>query len=136
MRGRLLVPVVAIAAIVAGILLVLAGERDAARMTWTIATVLTGAPVVFKTLRAALRGQFATDVVASMSIIGSVALGQPVAGLVIVVMQTGGEALERYAEGRASAAVQALENAAPRRAHRVAGSRVEEIAATDVVVGD
>ena len=46
-------------------------------------------------------------------------LGQPLAGLIVVLMQTGGEALERYAEGRASRAVRELEAAAPRLAHRV-----------------
>ena len=136
MRARLLVPVLAVLAIVAGVLLVLTGHRELAHSFWMIAAIATGAPVVFKTLRSATRGQFATDVVATLSIVGSVALSQPLAGLVIVVMQTGGEALERYAEGRASAAVRALEEAAPRRAHRVVDHRIEEIAATDVAVGD
>jgi heavy metal translocating P-type ATPase len=84
----------------------------------------------------AARGRFATDGVATLSIVGSVALGQPLAGLVIVLMQTGGEALERYAEGRASAAVRELEKAAPRYAHRVAGETIEEILASDVAIGD
>jgi heavy metal translocating P-type ATPase len=63
-------------------------------------------------------------------------LDQPLAGLVIVLMQTGGEALERFAEGRASAAVRALEEAAPRIAHRVTGERIDDIAASDVQIDD
>ena len=35
----------------------------------------------FRTIRGAFRGRFATDVVASLSIVGAVALGQPLAGL-------------------------------------------------------
>jgi len=101
-----------------------------------LGVILLGAPIVFETLRNALRGRFATDVVASLSIIGSVALDQPLAGLVIVLMQSGGEALERYAEGRASAAVRALEEAAPRIGHRVTDDRVTDIPVTDIVVGD
>jgi heavy metal translocating P-type ATPase len=109
-----------------------------ARMVWMAGVVIAGLPLVVRTLRDALRGHFATDIVASLSIIGAVALGQPLAGLVIVLMQTGGEALERYAEGRASAALQQLEDAAPRIAHveRDDGARVEDIPATTVVVGD
>ena len=42
-------------------------------------------------------------------LVAAAVLLQPVAGLVIVVMQTGGELLEHYAEGRASAAVRELE---------------------------
>jgi len=53
-------------------------------------------------------------------------------------MQSGGEALERYAEGRASAAVRALEQDAPRNAHRVSGgdARTEDVAVEAIVVGD
>jgi heavy metal translocating P-type ATPase len=100
------------------------------------ALIIAGAPLVLRTLRDAMRGHFATDVVASLSIIGAVALRQPIAGLVIVLMQLGGEALERYAERRASAAVRALENAAPRIAHRVEPDRVIDIAVGDINVGD
>ncbi|MDE3216668.1 MAG: heavy metal translocating P-type ATPase, partial [Gemmatimonadota bacterium] len=71
-----------------------------------------------------------------LAIVGAVAFGQPLAGLVIVLMQTGGEALERYAEGRASRAIQELEAAAPRTAHRRDGATVTDISADDIAVGD
>src|SRR6185503_14877053 len=60
----------------------------------------------------------------------------PFAGLIIVLMQTGGEALEQYAEGRASAAVRALEDAAPRIAHVVRDTSVEDVPVSQVRVGD
>jgi heavy metal translocating P-type ATPase len=101
-----------------------------ARFLLTAALVLIGAPIVWRTVRGLLRGQFAADVVASLAIITAVLLGEPIPGLVVVLMQMGGEALERYAEGRASRAVRALEDAAPRVAHRVAGD------ITDVPVGE
>jgi heavy metal translocating P-type ATPase len=74
--------------------------------------------------------------VATLAIVGAVLLAQPLVGLVIVLMQTGGEALERIAEGRASDAVRALEAAAPRTAHRVRGGVVEDVRAEDVIPGD
>jgi heavy metal translocating P-type ATPase len=113
-------------------------DSSLAHALWMLGVVVAGAPLVLRTIRDALHGHFATDIVASLSIIGAVALGEPLAGFVIVLMQTGGEALERYAEGRASAALDALEQAAPRIAHveRDAGTRVEDIAATQVVIGD
>jgi heavy metal translocating P-type ATPase len=112
------------------------GRGDWARDVWMVGVIVMGAPLVFRTLRAVGRGRLATDVVASLSIIGAVALGQPLAGLVIVVMQAGGEALEQYAEGRASAAVRALEAAAPRKARRVREDAVDEVPAADVRIGD
>ena len=98
--------------------------------------IALGTPIVFRTIRGAFRGRLAADVVASLSIIGAVILSQPLAGLVIVLMQTGGEALESYAEGRASAAVKSLEEAAPRVAHVVRGAAVEDVPASEVVPND
>jgi heavy metal translocating P-type ATPase len=104
---------------------------------WMLALVISGLPVVVRTVRGLLRGNFAADVAASLSIVGAAALGQPIAGLVIVLMQTGGEWLERYAEGRASNAVRALEEAAPRTAHRkMADGHFADIAASEIVPGD
>ena len=71
-----------------------------------------------------------------LAIVTALILGEPLAGLIVVLMQTGGEALERYAEGRASEAVRELEAAAPRVAHRIAGGVVEDVAAELVRVGD
>ena len=103
---------------------------------WFLGLAVSGTAVVWQTVRGALRGQFAADVVATLAIVAAALLGQPVVGLVIVLMQTGGEALERYAEGRASDAVRALEAAAPRIAHRIRGEAIDDVPADDVAVGD
>jgi heavy metal translocating P-type ATPase len=126
----------AVILIVVGAILHYAANSSLAAEVWMVGLIATGAPVIWGTLRAAGRGRFATDVVATLSIIGAVALGQPFAGLVIVLMQTGGEALERFAEGRASAAVRALEAAAPRIAHRIVGGHVDDVPVSLVEVGD
>jgi cation transport ATPase len=85
---------------------------------WFGALLITGVPVTWKTLHGMFAGHFASDVVAMLAIVTAIVLRQPVSGLVIVLMQTGGELLERYAEGRASRAVRELEEAAPRVGHR------------------
>jgi heavy metal translocating P-type ATPase len=136
MKYRLLIPLLALVFLIVGGALTVFPGGVTAHQVWMIGVILLGAPIVFETLRNALNGRFATDVVASLSIIGSVALDQPLAGLVIVLMQSGGEALERYAEGRASAAVRALEEAAPRIGHRVVGDHVTDIPVTEIAVGD
>ncbi|MEX2177218.1 MAG: heavy metal translocating P-type ATPase [Gemmatimonadaceae bacterium] len=109
-------------------------------MSWQdvgiVVLIVAGAPIVWRTARSALHGHFATDIVATLAIVTAVVLRQPVAGLVIVLMQTGGEMLERYAARRASRALEELEDARPHSAHRLHDDRVEEIAADDVRVGD
>jgi heavy metal translocating P-type ATPase len=111
-------------------------RRGAAFLVWTAGLALTGLPVAWQTLRGIARGRFAADVVAMLAIVTALLLGEPLAGLIVVLMQTGGEALERYAEGRASEAVRELEEAAPRVAHRVVAGAVTDIGAEMVAVGD
>jgi heavy metal translocating P-type ATPase len=109
-------------------------------VTWLglglVALILTGAPIVWRTIRDAMRGRFAADIVATLSIVTALALREPLAGLVIVLMLRGGEMLERFAAGRASRALQELEDASPHTAHRVRDDRIEDIAAELVQPGD
>lgn len=108
-----------------------------AHALWMLALVGAGFPLVWRTVVAARRGNYATDVVASLSIITAAIIGQPLAGLVIVLMQTGGEALERFAERRASAAVRELEQAAPRIAHLINATRgLIDVPVGELEVGD
>ncbi len=136
-RASLRLPLLALATLGAGAALRALAFVSAAEVVWLAGLVVTGAPLVARAARGVMARAFAADLVASLAIVGAVLLREPVAGLVIVLMQAGGEALERYAAGRASDAVRELEAAAPRLAQRVAedGSTVE-IPAADVAVGD
>jgi heavy metal translocating P-type ATPase len=133
-----LIAVLAVGMLGAGLAVRVAGQPMLASRVWLAGLVVTGAPLAWRTLRGVARGQFASDIVATLAIVGAVLLAEPVAGLVVVLMQSGGEALERYAEGRASAAVRALEQDAPRIAHRLreAGTAVDDIVVDEIVVGD
>jgi len=103
---------------------------------WEYGLIVAAAPLVWRTVRDALRGHLAADLVATLAIAGSLLLLMPLPGLIVVIMQSGGEALERYAEGRASFAVRELEAAAPRTAHRVRQGSTEDIPVADIAVGD
>jgi len=130
-------PVATVVTLVAG-LVARAASVDARASTWIwmAGLVATGAPLVWRSVHGVFLGRFASDLVATLAIIGAAALVQPFAGLVIVLMQSGGEALERFAAGRASAAVRALEEAAPRRAHRMGTHAIEDVDVDDIRVGD
>lgn len=109
---------------------------DVQRLIWLAGLVGLGLPIVWSTAKGVLQGRFATDLVASLAIITAVGLLQPAAGLVIVLMQTGGEALELAAARRASQAVAELESQAPRVAHRLEGDDVKDVGVEQVAVGD
>jgi heavy metal translocating P-type ATPase len=130
-------PLIALGFLAAGALTPLVLQTDPWRdRGWLAGLLITGVPVAYRTLRGMLRGEFAADVVAMLAIVGSLLLGQPLAGLVVVLMQTGGEALDAYAVARASSAVEALEADAPRTAHRVLDTRVSDIDAGAIEPGD
>jgi heavy metal translocating P-type ATPase len=105
-------------------------------LLWTAGLYLLGIPLLFRTLLGMLRGRFAADLVAALAVLTAMVLNQPFVGLVIVLMQTGGEGLEYFAERRASAAVRALEAEAPRIAHRRVEGGVEEVPVDAIAPGD
>jgi heavy metal translocating P-type ATPase len=83
-----------------------------------------------------LHGNFASDIVASLAILGAAATDEYLAGCVIVLMQTGGEALDDYAIRRASASLDALLSRAPRVAHRLSAGKVQDLPVREIITGD
>lgn len=89
-------------------------------------------------LRDLLQGRMGIDVLAIMAIVATVAVGEYWASLVIVLMLSGGEALEEYAAGRARRELSALLDRAPRQAHRMGDEddSLEDVPVSAVVIGD
>jgi cation transport ATPase len=112
-RREAWIPATALLAILLGLAFLLGGHAHVAHRTWMAGLFLTGIPVVLHTFRGMLRGKFAADVVAMLAIITAALLATPLPGLIVVLMQTGGEALEAYAEGRELLAGLARDEAAP-----------------------
>jgi heavy metal translocating P-type ATPase len=131
------IPVFALLGLAAGVGLQWGlGRPDYAHWTWMATLVIGGAPLVWTTVRGMLRGQFASDVVAMLAIVAAVGMNEPFAGVLVVLMQSGGEALDAYAFRRASSSLETLLARAPRRARRKQGNHLEEIDVDAVVVGD
>ena len=86
-----------------------------------------GAPLLFDLLKRAARREFGSDVLAGLSITASAVLGEYLAGAIVVLMLSGGMALEHYATRRASAVLSALAKRMPRNAHRLTEAGIDEI---------
>lgn len=97
---------------------------------------LCGVPLVWQLIRNLIRREFGSDLLAGMSIITSVLLGEYLAGSIVVLMLAGGEALESYAVRNASSVLRALANRMPSVAHRREGSSIVDVALTNVSIGD
>src|SRR5690349_23751019 len=99
--GRLLLPAAVILVLLAAAALWLSGMRETAHDVAYVALLITSVPLLLQTARQALHANFATDAVATLAIITAIILDHPIPGLVIVLMQSGGEALEEMAQRRA-----------------------------------
>ncbi|MEP7288728.1 MAG: heavy metal translocating P-type ATPase [Chloroflexota bacterium] len=129
-------PLALLGLILGGIARLILNRPDIADVFWLVTLVLGGAPVVITTIRGMLHGKFASDVVAMLAIITAVITHEYFAGVIIVLMQTGGEALENYSLRRASSSLEQLLARAPRTAHRKEDDQIVELEVTLVHVGD
>jgi heavy metal translocating P-type ATPase len=133
---------VAIVALVGVLLLRAAGDGGVAR--W-VATAYVGAFIVWTLVgmvRDVLRGHVGLDVLAVVAMVATLAVREYVAALIIVLMLSGGRALEDFAARRAKRDLTALLDRSPRVAHvlRHPGAsragELEDLAVDDVAVGD
>ncbi len=82
-------------------------------------------------------GTMGIDILAVMAITATIAVGEFVAAWIVVLMLTGGEALEDYASGRARRELHALLDRAPRIAHvRTDDGDLVDVDIDDVAIGD
>ena len=105
---------------------------------WPLIAVIAlgGVPLAVTMIRGIAADEIGSDLLAGISIVTSLILGEYLAGSVIVLMLSGGTALEQYATRRASAVLGALAKRMPRVAHRKTASQVAEIAVDDLRIED
>ena len=113
-------------------------SQHAAYADWPLWTVLIlgGTPLVAGLLVKVVQGQFGADLLAGISIITSILLGEYLAGALVVLMLSGGEALEAFAVQRASSVLRALSQRMPSIAHRQVGNQIFDIGLDEIQIGD
>ncbi|MEV5837588.1 heavy metal translocating P-type ATPase [Nocardia sp. NPDC052112] len=128
--------VVTVAALAVGAVLWVFGLRGAADGLWIAATVAAFVPALFWMIAALVKGRTGVDLIAVLSLAGTLWVGEYLAGALIAVMLAGGRALDAAAERRASRDLRALLEHAPRSARRRVGDEVTVIPLGQVVVDD
>ena len=101
-----------------------------------IMLVLGGVPVVWELGGKLLRGEFSSDLLAAISIVLAVVLGHYVAAVIVVLMASGGEAIEAFAVRSASSVLAALARRMPSIAHRRREGKTEDISVADIQPDD
>lgn len=90
-------------------------------------------------LRQLRSGRWGVDLLAVVAVVSTVLVGDHWAALIVVLMITGGHALEDFASHRAQDQLRSLLDRTPRVAHRLPGAETdafEDVAVDDIRIGD
>ena len=101
-----------------------------------VALAVGGIPILVTLGKKLWIREFGSDLLAGISILASVLMGQYLVGAIIVLMLSGGAALEQFATRRASSVLDALAKRMPQIAHRQRGTSVEDVNLDQVHIGD
>ena len=126
----------AVASAAVGLVLQILGYDTA--VAWLLGTVaiIQVFPLLADMVEDVRTGSYGIDILAATAIIFSVLLGESWAAIVIVIMLTGGESLEAYAEHRANTELNHLVKQAPHTAHVIRARKQLDVKASEVHVGD
>jgi heavy metal translocating P-type ATPase len=127
---------VAVLALLAGLGLRFAGLTQASEATLVVAISSLLVPLSWSVVSSLRHGDVGVDTIALLAMSGALALGQYLAGAVIAVMLSGGNALEAFAARRARRELTALVSRAPKSATVRSGEVVRQVPIDQVTTGD
>lgn len=135
-RARILAALAVIAIVVGGALY-LAGYGAAGDSVWRATVAVLAAELLFEVLHTVVVDRhMGVDVIALVAMIGALALGEDLAGVLVGLMFSGGAALEDLASTRARRELTALVQRAPKLARLRIGDQLEQVPVEQVQIGD
>jgi heavy metal translocating P-type ATPase len=127
---------VTVLAVIIGLVLELAGLHTLAHWLLSIVAIGAAVPLLWDMWQDFRAGKYGIDILAATAIITSVILGQYWAAVVVVLMLSGGESLEDYAEHRAKSELDDLLERAPRTAHVIRKGKTLDVDVKELHAGD
>lgn len=121
---------------VIGLALQFSSHHTAAKWLLSIVAMAETLPLLWGMWQKFRSGSYGLDILAATAIVASVMLGQYWAAIVVVLMLTGGESLEDYAEHRAKSELDALLKHAPQIAHLFSKGKLVDVKVSELKVGD
>ncbi len=135
-RARILATI-ALVVLASGGILHLAGAGSAGDAVWAAGVAILAAELAVEVVRTiVVERHLGVDTIALLAMIGSLVLGEELAGAVVALMFSGGAALEDVAATRARRELTALIQRAPTIAQLRIGERIEPVPVDRVGVGD
>src|SRR6266566_3908594 len=128
------IPLGAVVLLLVSLVFWLSGRANLANWTLLVIVLMGGIPLLWDTMKHIIHKEFSVDFIAILAITGSLLLNEYLAGAFIVLMLSGGEALEAFALRRARTLLSALAERAPRTAHIWQNDQLISIPAESVEV--
>jgi heavy metal translocating P-type ATPase len=128
--------VLVVLAILIALPLDLVGKDTVSHWLLGLAAIASVIPLTWDMIQDLRSGKYGVDILAATAIVTSVIMQEYWAAIVIVLMLTGGESLEAYAQARARTELDALLSSAPKKAHVLRGRKTVDIAVSEVHAGD
>ena len=100
-----------------------------------LATYAAALPLLWDLLEKVFRREFGSDLLAGISILTSAVLGEYLAGAIVVLMLSGGDALEEFAKAHASSVLRALARRMPAMGHLKLDGQVKEVSLDRIEIG-
>lgn len=119
-----------------GLVLYATQHRTSANFVLATSALLNTIPLVWNMYQDVRSGKYGVDILAATAIITSVLLKEYWAAMVVVLMLTGGEALENYAERRAKKELSSLLERKPKQAHIIRKGKTYDVSLSEVKAGD
>ncbi len=130
------VPLLALVAVAIYLLIIVSGgDRRLANSLLLVVNIFAFIPLVIKITKDLLKGNMGVDILALASILGSILLGENLAGSVVVLMLSGGELLEELALKRSRLELNKLVSALPLSVLLKDETGHNEIQVTDIKIG-
>ncbi len=131
------IPVFALIGLVSGVIFHwFFNQPDMGHWIWLVTLIIGGTPIILDTVRNMIHRHFAADIIAMLAIITAILSNEALPGVVIVIMQSGGKALEDHAFRKASTSLNALLARSPQVANRKKNDMIEVIDVNSIKIGD
>jgi heavy metal translocating P-type ATPase len=127
--------VLGVLVVISWALLALVSEQLSDIVALTVA-IVGGVVMLYGSLAELVHGNLSVDLLASIAVISAVAIHEFLPAAIVVVMLLGGQAIEEYAAGRASRAIDALVKIRPKTANVLRAGKVETVQVEQLKPGD
>ncbi|MFY9532216.1 MAG: heavy metal translocating P-type ATPase [Candidatus Acidiferrales bacterium] len=115
---------------------VLSAPRPASFLPLYFVLAVGGVPLLISLFKKLAVGEFGSDLLAGISILTAAFLGEYLVAAIVVLMLSGGTALEQFATRRASSVLDALARRMPQTAHRRTNGTLSDASLDEIAIGD